>query len=192
MAIVVTVVLLFVLPKTEEDGGQNLQEYKAAVVANGIECADIGMDILKKNGSVADAAIAVLFCEGITCPQSTGLGGGFVLTIYTKETGKAETLIARERAPLAATADMFVDKPAGASVEGGLAIAVPGELKGYAALYEKYGRLPWKDLVQPTIDLCRKGHMVSNYLDGILSSRTEKIYSIPSLRLVESQFYAIE
>lgn len=64
--------------------------------------------MLKDGGSVADAAIAALLCEGITCPQSTGLGGGFVMTIYHKETNKVETLIARDVAPLAATEDMYV------------------------------------------------------------------------------------
>lgn len=63
------------------------------------------------NGSVADAAVATLFCEGIAVPQSCGLGGGFFLTIYTRSTGKVETLNAREVAPKAATADMFVGEP---------------------------------------------------------------------------------
>lgn len=60
------------------------------------------------NGSAADAAIATIFCEGVAVPQSCGLGGGLFLTIYTKSTGKVETLNAREVAPKAATEDMFV------------------------------------------------------------------------------------
>lgn len=60
------------------------------------------------NGTAADAVIATLFCEGVAVPQSCGLGGGFFLTIYTKATGKVETLNAREVAPERATADMFV------------------------------------------------------------------------------------
>ncbi len=63
------------------------------------------------NGSAADAAIATLFCEGVAVPQSCGLGGGFFLTIYTKSTGKVETLNARETAPGACTPDMFVGEP---------------------------------------------------------------------------------
>lgn len=66
-------------------------------------------EILKKGGSAADAAIVALLCEGITCPESTGLGGGFVMTIFTKRTNSAETLIAREVAPFKATKDMFVN-----------------------------------------------------------------------------------
>lgn len=62
----------------------------------------------KLNGSAADAAVATVFCEGIAVSQSCGLGGGLFLTIYTKSTGKVETLNAREVAPKAASADMFV------------------------------------------------------------------------------------
>lgn len=135
-------------------------------------------DILKKDGSAADAAIATLFCEGISCPQSMGLGGGFLLTIYTKATGKAESLISREVAPKAADRDMYVNDT---SVQGVRAIAVPGELKGYWALHERYGRLPWAELVQPSIDLCRKGHVVTGYLSRILSTRSQLIKDTPSL-----------
>lgn len=152
-----------------------------AVTSNGIECAEIGADILRQNGSAADAAIAVLFCEGITCPQSAGIGGGFFLTIYDRSTKTAQSLDARETAPAAATQDMYVGKPE-AAVVGGLAVAVPGELKGYWALHQKYGKLPWKTLVQPTIDLCRKGHIVTEYLDRIIGPRRDQIYNVPSLR----------
>lgn len=64
-------------------------------------------DILKRNGSAADAAIATLFCEGVTCPQSMGLSGGFLMTIYIRNESKMETLSSREVAPLAATENMF-------------------------------------------------------------------------------------
>ncbi|KAJ6638689.1 Scoloptoxin SSD14, partial [Pseudolycoriella hygida] len=148
-----------------------------AVVANGFECAEIGANILRRNGSAADAAIATLFCEGVSCPQSMGLGGGFILTIYTKSSGKVESLTARETAPSAATVDMYVNK----TVTGPLAIAVPGELKGYWELHKKYGRLSWASLIDPTIELCRRGHVVTSYLARILGPREELIKSTPSL-----------
>lgn len=135
--------------------------------------------ILEEDGSVADAAITALLCEGVTCPQSTGLGGGFVMTIFHKASNKVETLIARDVAPSAATWDMFnnTDK-----VSGGLAIAVPGELKGYGELHKKYGKLKWSRLFEPIIELCRKGHIVSPYLGGILESRKETVFNSPTLR----------
>lgn len=106
-----------------------------------------------------------------------GLGGGFLLTIYTKSTGKVEALTARETAPKAATETMYVNQ----NVTGPLAIAVPGEIKGYWELHTKYGRLPWAALIDPTIELCRRGHKVTGYLARILSSRSELIKDTPSL-----------
>lgn len=159
------------------------QKGKSAVVANGIECSKIGADILNRNGSAVDAAIATLFCDGVTCPQSTGLGGGFFMTIYTKETGIVETLDAREVAPLASTEDMFIGKPEASKI-GGLAVAVPGELKGYYEAHKKYGKLPWKEIVDPIVKLCREGHIVSRYLEKVLKVREEQILKEPSLREV--------
>lgn len=135
-------------------------------------------DILKDGGSVADAAIATLFCEGVSCPQSMGLGGGFLATIYIKDQHKIESLIARETAPAAATEDMFVDE----IVKGGKAIAVPGELKGYWELHRRYGKLEWSKLIRPTIELCRHGHVVTEYLSNILTRRTDVVMNSPSLR----------
>ena len=135
-------------------------------------------DILKKGGSAADAAIATLFCEGIACPQSMGLGGGFVLTIYTKSTGKAESLIARDVAPIASNNSMFVNDNL---VTGPLAITVPGELKGYWELHKKYGVLPWAELVQPSIELCHKGHLITNYLSKVLLNHRYVMKSEPSM-----------
>lgn len=107
-----------------------------------------------------------------------GLGGGFFLTIYTRATGHAESLMAREVAPKAADQDMFVNA---SSVSGPLAIAVPGELKGYWELHQKYGHLPWAELIRPSIELCQQGHIVTGYLSRILDTRSDLIKSTPSL-----------
>uniref|UniRef100_A0A182Q6K4 Gamma-glutamyltransferase n=1 Tax=Anopheles farauti TaxID=69004 RepID=A0A182Q6K4_9DIPT len=149
-----------------------------AVTSNGIECAAIGESILRRNGSAVDAAIATLFCEGVTCPQSMGLSGGFLATIYIRETKTAYALNAREVAPAGATRDMYVNK---SSVQGGLAIAVPGEVKGYWEMHQKYGRLAWKELVEPTVRLCREGHLVTGYLERILKGREQRIRNEPTL-----------
>lgn len=168
---------------------------------------------------MADAAIATLFCEGVAVPQSCGLGGGFFLTIYTKSTGKVETLNAREVAPKAATEDMFVGettvtgiklianqtgysfysfdslvlvdiKPISSIEEFGneklliflfSSVAVPGELKGIWELHQRYGTLPWRTLIQPSIDLCRNGHVVSRYFADVLKLREDTIKSEASL-----------
>ncbi|XP_045516489.1 glutathione hydrolase 1 proenzyme-like isoform X1 [Pieris brassicae] len=154
---------------------------RAVVAANGIECAAIGRSILERNGTAVDAAIATLFCEGLGCSQCMGLGGGFLATVYDASTGRVRVLNARERAPAATYSDMFANA---SSQVGGRAIAVPGELKGYGALYREYGRLPWKELVKPAADLARNGHRVSEYMGRVLNTYSDRILAEPSFREV--------
>lgn len=90
-------------------------------------------------------------------------------------------LNARETAPAAAHQDMFVDDPAASSV-GPLSIAVPSELKGYWEAYLEYGRLPWRKLVEPSIELCRNGHRVSWDLEDALKTRESFIFAEPTLK----------
>lgn len=121
-----------------------------------------------------------MICEGITCPQSGGLGGGFLLTIYIKENNSIETLDAREVAPKLATKHMF-DGKVSESLIGGLAVAVPGELKGLWELHQKYGKLPWKDLMLPNIELCRNGYQVQIYFHNSMKFREDRILASPTL-----------
>lgn len=116
-------------------------------------------------------------------PQSMGLGGGFLMTIYTKSTGTVDTLNAREVAPLAAHTHMF-NGNASLALKGGLSIAVPGELKGYWHAHQKYGRLQWEELVQPSIELCRRGHVVTAFLAQFFANRKEQLMASESLREV--------
>lgn len=89
--------------------------------------------------------------------QSMGLGGCFIVTTYTQETGKAVSLVAREAT---AFEGMFGNV---ASITGPLSVAVPAEIKGYAALYDRYGCLSWRTLI-----LCRKGFELTADLDRVI------------------------
>lgn len=106
------------------------------------------------------------------------------MTIFIKEKNLVECLDAREVAPKAATETMFVGDKNHSSLIGGLSIAVPGELKGMWELHKKYGKLPWKELFQPVIELCRNGHEVTEYLATVLRFKEKEILEIPSLREV--------
>lgn len=153
---------------------------KAVVVSDGITCADIGKDILLKGGSAVDAALAALFCGGVVNPQSMGIGGGFLMTVYTRESQSSVVIDARESAPHKATKDMFQGNSS-LSQEGGLSIAVPGELRGYWAAYQKFGNLSWKELIEPSIQLCTHGFKVSAHLAKHLHNLKEKILADDSL-----------
>ncbi len=151
-----------------------------------------------------DAAVAALFCNGVVQSSSMGLGGGLFMTIYIKETGEVVTLTARERAPLAATEDMFGDDPnlplfgqyqllqtqlftsiviKNPNFSGGLAIATPGQLKGLWEAKERYGNpeITWASLIQPSIDLCNFGIPITKTVGGDLLGKYSYIIKDPGM-----------
>ncbi|VDP17182.1 unnamed protein product [Soboliphyme baturini] len=166
---------------------------KAAVAADNGVCSDIGADILKRGGNAVDAAIASAFCIGVMDSHSSGIGGGHFTTIYLRKTQQCIAINARETAPAASTPDMFA-KDLMSSQYGGKSIGVPGELYGLWLAYRKFGgKVAWRDLVMPTVELCRNGFVVSgalakaldevkryidssNSLDVFFNQKTKKIY----------------
>ncbi|XP_072142955.1 glutathione hydrolase 1 proenzyme-like [Dermacentor andersoni] len=142
---------------------------KWAVSTDAEQCKNVSRRIYAKNGTTVDAAIATLLCMGVVLPHSMGIGGGFIATVYSRTTKQAKVLIARETAPMEATENMFVNKSIYASIWGGLAVAVPGELRGYEALH-KYlnGTLKWADLFEDAILLAKCGFPVGKHLAAAL------------------------
>lgn len=141
---------------------------RGAVCTDGPPCSAIGRDVLEKNGSAVDAAIAAMFCNGIVNMQSMGIGGGFLMTVYIKAERNAYTVVAREKAPGKATDDMYEHDSKAAS-KGPLAAGVPGEVRGMWEAHRRWGVLPWADLIEPSLDLCRHGYNISiAQHDGIL------------------------
>lgn len=141
---------------------------KAAVCTDAKECSKVGKDVLNKNGSAVDAAIAAMFCNGLLNQQSMGVGGGFFMTVYIKSKRKAYGVNGRETAPGKATRDMYKGDKSSAYT-GPLAIGIPGEVRGLWAAHQEWGILPWKELIAPTLELCRDGYIMSKALhDGCL------------------------
>ncbi|XP_055454932.1 glutathione hydrolase 5 proenzyme isoform X1 [Psammomys obesus] len=143
----------------------------AAVAADSQICSDIGRAILQQQGSPVDATIAALICTGVTNPQSMGLGGGVIFTIYNASTGKVEVINARETVPASHVQGLLDQcKDALPLGKGAQWIGVPGELRGYAEAHRRHGRLPWAQLFQPTIALLRDGFRVPSVLSQFLNS----------------------
>ncbi|PFX23881.1 Gamma-glutamyltranspeptidase 1 [Stylophora pistillata] len=132
--------------------------YKHAVVASDAgPCSELGRDILKRGGTAVDSAVASLFCIGVYNMHSAGVGGGGFMVVYKKETRSVEVIDFREEAPGKANRTMYVGGKLKSRI-GGAAAGVPGEVKGFYEAWKKYGgKIPWKDLVQPSIDMARDG-----------------------------------
>jgi gamma-glutamyltranspeptidase/glutathione hydrolase len=143
---------------TDYDIQKTAIEEKAMVVSAHPEATKVGVEILKKGGNAIDAAIAVQFALSVVYPNAGNLGGGGFM-IFRDKDGKVKTLDYREKAPLSATRDMYLDslgETTDKSVAGHLAAGVPGTVAG---LFEshKYGKLAFKELIQPAIVLAERG-----------------------------------
>lgn len=132
-----------------------------------------GLAMLQQGGNAVDAAVATTFAISVVEPYSAGIGGGGFLLLRVGKTGEVKALDFRERAPLAATAKMYLDasgkvRPK-ASTEGYLAVGVPGTVAGLAEVHRQYGKLPWKTVVQPAIALAKNGFMVTPKLAATIA-----------------------
>lgn len=132
----------------------------AMVVSAHPDASRVGLEILKKGGNAVDAAIAVQFALAVVYPVAGNIGGGGFM-VYRASDGTTLTLDYREKAPTAAFEKMYQDSLGnviqGLSVSGHLASGVPGAVDGMMEAHKKLGKLDWKDLLQPAIDLARNG-----------------------------------
>ena len=133
---------------------------KGMVVCSNKTSSAVGISILKKGGNAVDAAIATAFSLAVTLPSAGNIGGGGFM-VFMNADSKVTTIDFREKAPLAATNDMFLD-PLGNPIHNlnhmsSKAIGVPGTVAGLFLAHRKYGKLPWDDLLQPAIDQAEKG-----------------------------------
>ena len=134
------------------------------VVSSHYLASEIGRDILKKGGNSIDATVATAFGLAVTLPSAGNIGGGGFL-IYQPANAKATSFNFREKAPLKATREMYLDEnnqiKDNSNHEGPLSVGVPGTVAGLYLAHEKYGKLDWAQLVQPAIDIAKNGFLVS-------------------------------
>jgi gamma-glutamyltranspeptidase/glutathione hydrolase len=130
------------------------------VVSDNSLASEAGVAVLKQGGNAIDASVATAFALAVTHPAAGNIGGGGFL-VYLPSEGEATTIDFREKAPLAASPTMFLDKSG--SLNGrinndtSLAIGVPGTVAGLFLAHKKYGKLPWEKVVAPAIALAREG-----------------------------------
>jgi len=132
----------------------------AMVVSAHFLASEIGRDVLRDGGNAFDAAVAVNFALSVVYQQAGNIGGGGFM-VYRLANGERGALDFRERAPLKASRDMYLDDAGevikGLSLKGHYAVGVPGSVAGMAALHARFGSQPWDALVRPSIHLAQNG-----------------------------------
>ena len=174
-----------------EEGSAGSKSYFAsgtriAVTTHGVAATQAARRILEEGGNIIDAAIAASFVVSVERPQSTGIGGGGFMLYRDAKTGKVYAIDFRERAPLKATATMFLDKsgkydPQRARNEV-LSVAVPGLVAGLYEIHAKFGSLPFERLVRPAIELAEQGFAVFPELAFALKVRANRLQQDPGAR----------
>lgn len=159
-------------------GHNSGEQYKNGMVVCAYpDASQVGLDVLKKGGNAVDAAVAVQFALAVTLPQAGNIGGGGFM-VYRAADGQTNTLDFREKAPSAASVNMFLDsagKPVpDMSLSTHQASGVPGSVAGMFEAHNKYGKLKWADLVQPAIDLAENGFKITEALAHDLNRTQDK------------------
>ena len=157
------------------------------VVAANPLAARAGSAILAKGGSAIDAMVTTQLVLNLVEPQSSGIGGGAFLIYYDAGEGRLTTFDGRETAPAAATPKLFLDEAGDPlkfydAVVGGRSVGTPGTLKLLFETQKTYGKLDWKAVVQPAIDLAAQGFAVSPRLNELVSGDVERLSRFPGTR----------
>jgi gamma-glutamyltranspeptidase/glutathione hydrolase len=149
---------------------------RGMVVTTDRVASEVGAEILRRGGNAVDAAVATHFALAVVNPEAGNIGGGGFLVVRMAD-GTTASLDFREAAPMAATANMFLDAAGNVtekSLIGHLASGVPGSVAGMWEAHRRFGSLPWAELVQPAVALA-EGIMVHERLANSLRSNADKI-----------------
>lgn len=156
--------LLFINCKQQPASPTGLVTEKAMVVSAREEASRIGVEIMEKGGNVFDAMVATELALAIAYPFAGNLGGGGFM-VYRKNNGEVGGIDYREKAPLAAHKDMYLDSLGNVipnmSTSGATSAGVPGTVAGVMAVHEKFGSLPLSEIMEPIIELAKRGVVVT-------------------------------
>ena len=145
-----------------------------------------GLEVLKAGGNAIDAAVTMGFTMAVTLPRAGNLGGGGFMLVHLAETGDTVAIDYREKAPKAATQDMFLDQTGAVDDQKSrfsyLAVGVPGTVAGMVLALEEYGTISLGRAIQPAIDVAEKGFPVKQDLYNSLVFAQERLQASPASR----------
>jgi gamma-glutamyltranspeptidase / glutathione hydrolase len=174
-----TFAAVFLLLATTAFAGGSVTAKKAALSTAHPLATKVGLAVLQRGGTAADAAVAVAFALSVVHPQAGGIGGGGFLVYYDAQTRGVWTLDFREVSPRGVTRAAFSKPQAGA-----LSGSVPGTVAGLEALHEKFGNRGWKELLEPSIAIAREGFVVdAELLADIAAAKERKLNVLPDATL---------
>ena len=149
---------------TNAAGRIAVKGHNGAVASSSAIASEVGIQILKEGGNAVDAAIATAFAMAVTLPSAGNIGGGGFL-IYHGADGQTSAFDFREKAPLASTTDMYLDKNGNIDYSlkhlSILSVGVPGTVAGMELAHQRYGTMEWENLLSPAIRLAREGFPIS-------------------------------
>lgn len=152
------------------------------VVSQNKIAARIGADILRKGGNAVDAAVAVGIAEALTLPRAGNIGGGGYMLVYNAADKKTTAIEYYGQAPLGVTPDFLLGPDGKASqdkIQSFKGVTVPGTVAGLYEAHKRFGKLPWAQLIQPTIDLATKGVVMSDDEATALAGRRQAMSKDP-------------
>ncbi|WP_037321111.1 gamma-glutamyltransferase [Salegentibacter sp. Hel_I_6] len=173
----------FYFPAFSQTGRTPVMGEKGMVVTSHYLASEVGKEVLVKGGNAVDASIATAFALAVTLPSAGNIGGGGFL-VYHGSDGHKTTFNFREKAPLAATPNMFLGEDGkikeNSNHEGLLSVGVPGTVAGLYKAHQTMGSLSWQELLQPAVDLAENGfestHNMNWFLNWVKDHKNEEIY----------------
>ncbi|MFN3135762.1 MAG: gamma-glutamyltransferase, partial [Candidatus Kryptonium sp.] len=182
--LIVILSLLFAqITLLESASKKPVKAFNGMVVSSDSLATKVGIEILKKGGNAVDAAVAVGFALAVTYPQAGNIGGGGFMVIRMAN-GETVTIDYREKAPLKAHEDMFLDENGNFIPEksqiGHLSVGVPGSVAGLLLALEKYGTMSRKEVLNPAIKLAEEGFTVNEGLANAFKNAFEHFKKFPS------------
>lgn len=151
------------------------------VVSAERNASQIGVAALQRGGTAVDAAVAAAFALAVTHPEAGNIGGGGFMLIFPGDGRPPICIDYRETAPAAATARMFARDESRFTCK---AVGLPGTVRGLELAHREFGKLPWRDLVLPSVELAERGFAIDKYLADSLNELLAESKEFPELRRV--------
>ena len=158
--------------------GKTVQASDSMVVTRHFLATEVGNTILQNGGNAIDASVAISFALSVVLPQAAPIGGGGFMVIHEANTNQNYTIDYRETAPARATRDMFITEGVinrELALESYLSSGTPGTVYGLFIAHQKFGKLPWRQLIEPSITLAKEGFIITETLGTTLSNYADKL-----------------